>query len=131
MLISYIYFKSSQSIYCKIYNVKSISSKNNTTIVGEDSNGGSSEVEFSSGSDYVIVQNDTLKIGDSIDTSTIEDCRDYFIKGKEVWFQEKIQKANEQINALTQNHEDLKQHVDMTDSTVVSIMTEVIPSIMS
>jgi len=100
MLISYIYFKSSQSIYCKIYNVKSINTKNNTTIVGEDINGGSSEVQFSNGSDYVIVQNDTLKVGDIIDISTIEDERSYFVKGKEIWLQEKINKLNNTNTAL-------------------------------
>ena len=80
--------------------IKLLSQIPNTTIVGEDINGGSSEVQFSNGSDYVIVQNDTLKVGDIIDISTIEDERSYFVKGKEIWLQEKINKLNNTNTAL-------------------------------
>lgn len=125
-MTAYIYFKESKMIICKIDNIENIDI-NNREINGD------SNIIFGESQDFIILQSDSINknIGDTIDLTGLEDERDFFLKGKYIWLQEKLQKANEQISILTQNHEDLKQHVDMTDSTVNSIMTEVIPSIMS
>lgn len=108
-MIAYIYDKPDQTIYCKILNVKSISTSYNTIIVGEDVNGGSSEVQFSGGSDYIILQNPIDKnIGDVIDLTNLVDERTYFTKGKDIWYLEKINNANTKIESLETGHEELK-----------------------
>jgi len=118
-LISYVYFKSSQTIYCKIYNVKSISTKDNTTIVGEDSNGDSSEVNFGSGSDYIILQNPIDKnIGDVIDISNLTDCRDFFILGKDAWYLEQLKK---QFTTITEQQNKISDLSSDNVSTMLAV----------
>lgn len=95
-MIAYIFFKESKIIICKINNVNSID------IIGKEINGDST-IRFGDSQDFIILQSDTtnLNIGDIIDLMELEDERTYFTSGKEIWLQEKLQKANEQNKELT------------------------------
>jgi len=58
---------------------------------------------FGQGSDYIILQNDiiNLSIGDVSDISNLEDCRDYFLKFKEYWYMEQMNRQKKLIEKLT------------------------------
>lgn len=97
-MIAYIYFKESKMIICKIDNVTNID------INGKEINGDSS-IRFGDSQDFIILQSDNINknIGDTIDLTGIEDERDYFLKGKEMWLQEKLDNANNRLKALETN----------------------------
>lgn len=86
-MIAYIYDKYNLRIETKISNVVSV---NDNKIIGDTSS------VFGTGANYIILQVDTieLNIGDTIDITELEDCRDYFLKGKDYWYLEQINKAN-------------------------------------
>ena len=84
-MIAYIYDKYSLNIENKIDNVTSVQ-------IGEIN--GDSKMKFGSGSDYIILQSDTinLAIGDTINLTGLEDCRDFFLLGKDAWYLEQLKK---------------------------------------
>jgi len=91
-MIAYVYWKGSLGINCIINNVTSISGNQ---IIGDTT------INFGGGSNYVILQNSIDKnIGDVIDISNLTDCRDFFLKGKDFWYLEQINKANTRVGNL-------------------------------
>ena len=92
-MIAYIYDKYSFNIENKIDNVTSIQ---------EGEINGDSKMKFGSGSNYIILQSDTINksIGQVIDISNLEDCRDYFLKSKEYWYMEQMNRQKELIEKL-------------------------------
>jgi hypothetical protein len=94
-MICYIFWKESHIINCKIDNISSIL---NGEIIGDSS------CKFGTGSDYIVLQSDNINknIGDVIDLTNLVDERDYFTKGKDQWYQNKI-------ISLQQGHDELKQ----------------------
>jgi len=97
-MIAYVYDKYSFQIENKIKNIisayeGSISGDNTISILGN-------------GSDYIVLESDTINLnnGDIIDISNLEDCRDYFILGKDKWQENKIKKLEEQNNKLQDNN---------------------------
>jgi len=142
-MIAYVFWKNSLSINAKILNVKSI---NGTEIIGEDANGLSSEIRFGDGSDYIILQSDTINknIGDVIDLAEIEDERDYFLKGKDIWFQEKVNKLNNTNNQLNDRLKTLEtipnlptrvtsseEDINVSEDTLNSILVDILPKLMA
>ena len=99
-MIAYIYFKESLQIICKINNVININ------IIGREINGDGTII-FGESQDFIILQSDTINksIGDVINLNVLDDERNYFTKGKEIWLQEKINKLN---NVNTQLNDRLK-----------------------
>jgi len=116
-MIVYIYFKDSFKIIQKIDNITSIDDSNKKIQ-------GDSIIIFGDSQEYIILESDTitLNIGDTIDISNLTDARDYFIKGKEIWYQEQIKKSNETISKLN-------QLTDMYGQTLDSIMFDILPNI--
>jgi lysophospholipase L1-like esterase len=94
-MIAYIYFTNNLIINGKIENVVyiDINNENNDKKIIGDKN----TAVFNGGSDFIILESDNINknIGDSIDLTNLEDCRDYFLKGKEYWCLEQIGKVNE------------------------------------
>jgi hypothetical protein len=52
----------------------------------------------------------------------LEDCRDYFLKGKEYWYQEQIKKANGTIATQNDTIENLDSLLKTTNETVQGFM---------
>ena len=102
-MITYVYFKESKIIIAKIDNIEYISDN-------EKEIRGNSTIKYGGSQDYICLETDSinLNIGDIISLDGLIDHRTYFTKGKEVWLQEKLQKANEKIIQLELSHEELK-----------------------
>jgi len=98
-MIAYIYDKPNLQIHTKIENVSCVddNADNDGKIVGDNMT-----AIFGQGSDFVILQSDTINLnaGDIIDISDLEDCRDYFLKSKEYWYMEQMNRQKELIEKL-------------------------------
>lgn len=136
-MIAYIYDKYSLQIENKINNVNAIQ---NNKIMGENT------IIFGGGSDYIILQSDTIKknIGDTIILEGLEDERSYFIKGKEIWLQEKVNKLNNVNTELNNRLKTLEtipnlpirvtsteENIDISEDTLNSILIDILPQLMA
>lgn len=112
-MIAYVFFKESKIIICKIDNVEYISDKDKE-IRGEDNNGDSSYIVFGNSQDYIILESDIINknIGDVIDLTGLIDARDYFLKGKDYWYQEQIKKHEEIIQTQKKTIEGLNNDMN-------------------
>lgn len=121
-MTGYVHWNNSNIIMCKIENVQSISYGH---IKGD------SEINFDGGSSYIILETDTINLntGDVIDITGLEDCRDYFLKGKDYWYMQKLNKSNEESKTLQDNVNNLTKLTDMYSQTLDTIMFDVLPSI--
>jgi hypothetical protein len=117
IMIAYIYIKKSQMIIAKIDNIEYINDKDNEIR-------GDSTIKFGESQDYIILQGDTVSknIGDTIMLDDLEDCRDYFLKGKDIWYQEQIKKASETISTQNDTIENLDSLLKTTNETVQGFM---------
>lgn len=124
-MIGYIYFKELKIIIAKIDNVTHVSD------VDKEIKNDSDIVKFGDSQNYIILENDTinLNVGDTIDLTGLEDTRDYFLIGKDYWYQEQIKKANEKNNALQETVNNLNQLTDMYGDTIDSIMFDILPNL--
>lgn len=97
-MIAYIYDKPNLQIHTKIENVLFVDD-NDGKIVGDNMT-----PIFGLGSEYIILQQDNinLNVGDIIDTSNLENTRNYFLLGKEKWFKEQMQKQDKKMQRLLQ-----------------------------
>ena len=135
-MIAYVYWKGSLGINCIINNVTSISGNQ---IIGDTT------INFGGGSNYVILQNPINKnIGDEIDLEGLEDERNYFIKGNEVWMQEKINKLNNTNTLLSDRLKTLEtipnlpvrvtsseENIGINEDTLNSILVDILPQLMT
>jgi hypothetical protein len=89
-MICYVYYKESKMISCKIDNVEYINDSE------KEIRGENILVKYGDGQDYICLESDTINknTGDTINLDNLEDERSYFLFGKEVWMQEKINKLN-------------------------------------
>jgi hypothetical protein len=94
-VIAYVYFKGSNIINCKINNVEYISDND------KEIRGNTNSIKYGDSQDYIILESDIINknIGDVIDLNNIEDARDFFLKGKDYWYQEQIKKHEEIIQS--------------------------------
>lgn len=110
-MIAYIYDKPNNIIHTIINNVSLVddNADNDGRITGEG------EVAiFGLGSDYIILQNPIeLSVGDKIDTSNMEDERDYFLKSKEEWFREKQNRLDKKMKEQQDRLEQLLQLLEV------------------
>jgi hypothetical protein len=125
-MLGYAYLTSSLIINGKINNVEYIEIDENTKkIIGTDNNGNNAIVTFDGGSDYIILENDIDKnIGDTIDLTNLVDARDYFLKGKDYWYQEKLKNQEDLII-------NLKNMNDIYGSTLDSLMFDILPNLIT
>ena len=91
-MIGYIFNKESLQIVSKINDVTSII---NNEIFGEKI------VKLGDNYDYIILQEDNINIGDVIDITHLEDCRDYFLLSED---KRKIKQLEEQNNKSQDNN---------------------------
>lgn len=112
-MIAYIYIKESKMIICKIDNVTNID------INGREING-DNIIRFGESQDFVILQSDTINknIGDIIDLAGIEDCRDYFILGKDTWYLNQLKK---QFNTITEQQNKISDLSSDNVSTMLAV----------
>jgi hypothetical protein len=112
-MIGYVFYSGSKIINNKIKNVEYIDS-DCKEIRGEDENGNSVSAIFNGGSDFIILQDDSVNksIGQEIDTTGLEDCRNYFLKGKDEWYLEKINTTKEQNKSLQDTVNTQKTTID-------------------
>ena len=110
-MIAYIFYKPSNIINGIINNVSCVddNADNDGRITGEG------EVAiFGLGSDYIILQNPiNLNVGDVIDTTDMEDERDYFLKSKEEWFREKQNRLDQKMKEQQDKIERLLQLLEV------------------
>lgn len=124
-MVGYVYFSSSLLINGKIDIVDYIEvNDSNKKIVGHSSDNSPEQIVFDGGSSYIILSEDTINknIGDTIDLTGLVDCSDYFIKGKEYYYQQQVKTANETIASLQNNLITYGQAID-------TIMLDIIPSL--
>ena len=100
-MIAYIYDKYSFMIENKIDNI---------VFVSEGEILGDSKSKFGGGSNYIILQSDTINLNknDVIDITKLDDCRNFYLKGSDYWYQEQMNKHKEQINNLQLEKEELQ-----------------------
>lgn len=112
-MIAYIFFKESKMIICKINNVTSID------INGKEINGDST-IRFGDSQDFIVLQSDTINknIGDTINLANLEDCRDFFIKGKDAWYLEQLKK---QFNTITEQQNKISNLSSDNISTMLAV----------
>jgi vacuolar-type H+-ATPase subunit I/STV1 len=117
IMIAYIYIKKSQMIIAKIDNIEYINDKDNEIR-------GDSTIKYGDSQDYIILQNDTTNknVEDTIILEGLEDCRDYFLKGKDIWYQEQIKKSSETISTQNDTIENLDSLLKTTNETVQGFM---------
>jgi hypothetical protein len=117
-MIGYVYFQNSNVICGKLDNITSV--KENQIVSGRDI------ITFGDGQDYIILESDTINknIGDIIDLTNIVDARDYFLKGKDYWYQEQIKKHDNIIG-------NLKSMNDIYNSTLDYLMFNVLPNLVT
>jgi len=110
-MIAYIYDKYSLNIENKIDNV---------TSVQEYEINGDSKMKFGSGSNYIILQSDTINksIGQVIDISNLEDCRDFFLLSKDAWYLEQLKK---QFNTITEQQNKISDLSSDNISTMLAV----------
>lgn len=98
-MIAYIFNKPNNIIHTIIENVLCVddNADNDGKIVGDNMT-----AIFGQGSNYIILQSDSISKsnGDTIDISNLEDCRDYFLKSKEYWYMEQMNRQKELIEKL-------------------------------
>lgn len=126
-MVGYVYFSGSLIINGKIDIVDYIEIDDNIKkIVGRASDNSPEQICFDGGSDYIILQTDSISknIGDNIVLNNLIDCRDYFLKGANYWYQEQIKTSNETIN-------NLKSMNDIYGSTLDYLMFNVLPSLVA
>ena len=126
-MVGYVYFSGSLIINGKIDIVDYIEIDDNIKkIVGIASDNSPEQICFDGGSDYIILQTDSISknIGDNIVLNNLIDCRDYFLKGANYWYQEQIKTSNETIN-------NLKSMNDIYGSTLDYLMFNVLPSLVA
>lgn len=123
-MVGYVYFSGSLMINGKIDIVDYIEIDNNIKkIVGRSNENNLEQITFDGGSEFIVLESDSINksIGDTINLTGLIDCRDYFLKSKDFWYQEQIKKANETIT-------NLNQLTDMYGQTLDSIMFDILPN---
>lgn len=124
-MVGYVYFLGSLIINGKIDIVDYIEIDDNSKkIVGRSNANNLEQVTFDGGSEFIVLESDNINksSGDTINLTGLIDCRNYFLKGKDFWYQEQIKKANETIT-------NLNQLTDMYGQTLDSIMFDILPNI--
>ena len=118
-MIGYVYYQGSKIICGKLDNVTSV--KENQIISGRDI------IMFGDGQDYIILQSDTVNknIGDVIDLTKLEDCRDFFLEGKDVWYLEQINKSNNKNAELQTN---INNQNELVNSLIEMVITTTLPT---
>lgn len=113
-MVAYVFDKPNNTIHTKIEDVSFVDDNedNKGKIIGVNTT-----AIFGNGSDYIILQYDTinLNIGDVIDTFNLEDSRNYFLKGKEAWFHEQLQKQDEKMKLQQDKMERLLQLLEVKE----------------
>lgn len=118
-MVGYVYFSQSKIINNKINNVEYIDS-GCKEIKGTNDNGDSICSLFNGGSDFIILESDTINknIGEEINLDSLIDTRDFFLKGKDYWYQEQIKNNKETINNQT----------ELVNSLIEMVITTTLPT---
>lgn len=120
-MVGYVYFSESLIINGKIDIVDYIEIDDNSKkIVGRSNEGNSEQITFDGGSNYIILNEDTINknIGNSIVLDGLTDQRSYFLKGKDEWYKEQIKSANDTISSQT----------ELVNSLIEMVITTTLPT---
>jgi hypothetical protein len=117
-LICYVYFKESKIINCWIDNIEYISDND------KEIKSSTNSIKYGDSQDYIILESDIINknIGDVIDLSNIEDARDFFIKGKDYWYQKQIKQHEEIIQNQSGTILNLNTLLKTTNETIEGFM---------
>jgi hypothetical protein len=94
-MTGYVFSRVDNKITSKIENITRI---DGTMIYGD------TIANFNGGSDYIILEADTINLnqGDTISLTGLEDARDYYLKGSEYYFNDKLNKQRQVVDSLVE-----------------------------
>ena len=120
-MIAYVFFKESKMISCKIDNVESISE------VDKEIKGENGLVKYGDSQDFIILESDTINLnnGDTINLDNLTDCRNYFLKGSDYWYQEQIKKTNSKNDDLQTN---INNQNELVNSLIEMVIATTLPT---
>ena len=124
-MVGYVYFSGSLIINGKIDIVDYIEIDDNIKkIVGKSKSGNSEQITFDGGSNYIILEDDTINknVSDAINLTGLVDARDYFIIGKEYYYMEKAKALETANNTLNEENNKLKDRVLATENAILILM---------
>lgn len=94
-MTGYVFSRVDNTITSKITNVTRI---DGTMIYGD------TIASFNGGSGYIILETDTINLNqdDIINIAGLEDARDYFLKGRDYWYQNKMNSQKQIVDSLVE-----------------------------
>lgn len=127
MMIGYVYFSESKIINNKIHNVEYIDS-DCKEIRGINEAGDSVISVFNGGSDFIILETDTVSknIGEEISLDGLIDARDFFLKGKDFWYQEQIKQSKELIDNQSTTINKLNEDMNTTLLGIADVYEQIL-----
>lgn len=121
-MTGYVFSRVDNKITSKITNVTRIEG---TMIYGD------TIASFNGGSNYIILETDTINLnqGDTINLIGLEDARDYFLMGRDYWYQEQNRKLKEGLKNSQSTIGNLTSDLKTYGAAIDSIMIEILPAL--